>query len=667
MIYKHNYSIQSLIIDSLITFIIQDSYSTANMYRVMVISKDNAFLDQANIYLTRINADMRVITLNDPSKINETLATSHDVDAFVCDHNPPKIDAFAIAMDRTKVQDYRPLILTTQEKNEDATLRAFNSRISYYIVRDKPVMNLFTEIASKIIVSVEGWRVNAEKELNERRLKALVRLAKMHNHTFNEILHYALEESVSLTGSQMGYVALYDKNTNKLTMNAWSQAGMKACKMDYKPIEYDLDKTGIWGEPIRLKQTITINDYNANNVPGKKGIPLGHAPLSRLMMVPIVHNGEVLGTAGVANKKEEYTASDQNQFVLLMEGLVGIHLERLLKTEASATEQRLRDILRSAPVGIIVLDNKLNIIECNDFARNIIDMTALNKLAGDALKIDNNVTKIIKEFSINFETIDSTKSTDISIGSEEEPISIHLIMSPTSDEKKIMNGFVVVIEDVTALKKTASRLEGILHHVNVLDQIIYKEMTKSITAIRNAIANININPASSMKLTTKGLDEIEDGINFSKQYRNVGILDSEWQNLSEVVSRAIWSSNIPKEVSVNLNIDGIRLLADSALQSVFSHLISNSLKHGGKVTRINISYKINRGNLTVFYSDDGVGIPNEQKERLSKNIITDTERFGTFIINSVISASNFTIKETGIPGKGATFEIYVPLTSYAIY
>ena len=633
----------------------------------MVISKDNAFLDQANIYLTRINADIRVITLNDPSKIDETLATSHDVDAFVCDHSPPKIDAFAVAMDRAKVQDYRPFILTTQEKNEDTTLRAFNSRISYYVVRDKPFMNLFTEIASKIIVSVEGWRVNEEKELNERRLKALVKLAKMHNYTFNEILHYTLEESVSLTGSQMGYVALYDKKKNKLTMNAWSQAGMKACKMDYKPIEYNLDETGVWGEPIRLKQTIIVNDYNANNVSGKKGIPMGHAPLSRLLMVPIMHNGEVLGTAGVANKKNEYTASDQNQFVLLMEGLVSIHLERLLKTEASATEQRLRDVLRSAPVGIIILDRKLNIIECNDFARNIIDITALNKLAGDTQKIDDSVAKIIKEFSINFENTDSTKSTDVLMGSEEDQKSIHLIMSPTSDEKKLMNGFAIVTEDVTALKKTTARLEGILHHVNVLDQIIYMEMTKSINTIRNAIANININPASSMKLTTRGLDEIEEGINFSKQYRNVGILDPEWQNLSEVVSRAVWSSRIPKEISVDLKIDGIRLLADSALQSVFAHLISNSLEHGGKVTKINISYKINRGNLTIFYSDDGVGIPYEQKEKLSRNIITDTERFGTFIINSVISASNFTIKETGVPGKGATFEIYVPLTSYAVY
>jgi PAS domain S-box-containing protein len=636
------------------------------MYRVMVISKDPSFLDQAERYLCKVSRDMRVVTLKDPAEIDKVLESSQAVDGFICDHDPGKIDAFEVFIGRTRAQDYRPFMITTAEKDADLASRALEMKIDHIVIRDKPPMNLFLEMSSKMIASIESWRVTKEKELNEKRLKALVRLAKMSDCTFPELLHYVLEESVVLTGSKMGYFALYDSNTRILTMHAWSQNGMKACKMSEKPVKYKLDETGVWGEPIRLRQSVIINDYNAASVQGRKGTPVGHVPLNRLLMIPVLHNGEIVGTAGVANKVTEYDDNDNNQLVLLMDSFVSMHLERALKEEASEKEIRLRDVLRNAPVGIIILGLDGGVVECNDFAKRIINPDPVRTISTiDIMTKDSPMAIMIRQLMNEIKIDGKTKEVESAIDSANTRISIRVIASPTADSSGGMSGYIIVVEDITKLVSANKMLESTVNHVNVLDGVIYGGMSRSIKKIKAALANYDANPNTALTLANRGMAEIEEGIEFSKQYRSVGILDLEWQSVREAVEKAIRQSGADTSL-FETRVDGLKVLADPALSTMFYHLISNSLQHGMKVTRIKISFKISRGNLTIVYEDNGLGIPDDMKPKLLMREINDTERFGMFLVNSVVSVSNFTIIETGTPGKGVCFEFGVPADRYSI-
>ena len=91
------------------------------------------------------------------------------------------------------------------------------------------------------------------------------------------------------------------------------------------PLEFDLDSTGVWGEPIRQRNTVVINDYQKSSMIHKKGMPHGHVPLTRIFMIPIFLNGEIVGTAGVGNKNEDYTWFDEVQLNLMMEELFAIY------------------------------------------------------------------------------------------------------------------------------------------------------------------------------------------------------------------------------------------------------------------------------------------------------------------------------------------------------
>jgi GAF domain-containing protein len=53
---------------------------------------------------------------------------------------------------------------------------------------------------------------------------------------------------------------------------------MAECAVAKPPTCYELDKTGIWGEAVRQRRPIIVNDFQAAH-PLKKGCPEGHVQL----------------------------------------------------------------------------------------------------------------------------------------------------------------------------------------------------------------------------------------------------------------------------------------------------------------------------------------------------------------------------------------------------
>ncbi len=87
--------------------------------------------------------------------------------------------------------------------------------------------------------------------LDESRLEALLEFSQMSGASLNEITDFALEQAVMLTKSKIGYLAFVNENETVLTMHSWSKSAIKNCQIIDKPIVYPLDKTGLWGEPVR--------------------------------------------------------------------------------------------------------------------------------------------------------------------------------------------------------------------------------------------------------------------------------------------------------------------------------------------------------------------------------------------------------------------------------
>jgi diguanylate cyclase (GGDEF)-like protein/PAS domain S-box-containing protein len=169
----------------------------------------------------------------------------------------------------------------------------------------------------------------------ERRLRALVRLSALENRTLAELLDATLEEVVALSDSVFGYIYYYSEETEEFTLHAWSRGVMESCSIPNPQRSYRLSETGIWGEAVRQRRPIVVNDFAAPD-PLKGGYPEGHAPLTRFMTIPVSSRGRIVAVAGVANKATDYTDTDVGQLSQMMDVIWKI-----------AERQRAEDELRS--------------------------------------------------------------------------------------------------------------------------------------------------------------------------------------------------------------------------------------------------------------------------------------------------------------------------------
>ncbi|MBF0572779.1 MAG: response regulator [Desulfamplus sp.] len=155
---------------------------------------------------------------------------------------------------------------------------------------------------------------------NEARLQSLLKISQYKTDSAKSLLDYALSEAIELTESKIGYIYYYDSINKEFILNTWSNEVMKECSITEPQTIYHLDKTGAWGEAVRQKKAIIINDFESPN-PLKKGYPEGHANLYRFMTVPVIIEDTIQAVIGVANKPYDYDKSDVRQLTLLMDSV----------------------------------------------------------------------------------------------------------------------------------------------------------------------------------------------------------------------------------------------------------------------------------------------------------------------------------------------------------
>ena len=164
---------------------------------------------------------------------------------------------------------------------------------------------------------------------NKERLQHLLNIFQFESNNVKELLDYALGEALKMTSSKFGYIYHYDETNRQFILNSWSHDVMQACKIAIPQSLYDLDSTGIWGEAVRQRRPIMVNDFEMPD-PLKKGYPEGHVHLTRFLSIPHIDQGRIVAVVGVANKVAPYDDSDVLQLTLLM-GTVWKIVERMEK------------------------------------------------------------------------------------------------------------------------------------------------------------------------------------------------------------------------------------------------------------------------------------------------------------------------------------------------
>lgn len=631
------------------------------MYGVLVVSDDSKFLSQARSLIPNINNNISVETLNAQSRVKNVLRSTMKIDVVVCEHNPPEIDAFSVFNEMNRMDDNRPFIIVTRNIDGEVALKASDNSMDFYAVR-KNDMNFFMDLIPKIVLSAEKKKAQESREVSEKRTNALMTLLMMRDREFSDILTYALEESVKLTDSTIGYIAMYDEENSKLKMAAWSRGGMEQCNMETRPITYDFDMTGIWGEPIRKKKPIIINDYEGEKTVPKAGTPRGHVQLNRLLMIPIYYNGKILATAGLGNKATKYDSEDLMQFTLFMDGLISIHHEKILEGESEKAEQNLESILQNAPVGILIVDEDMSITISNNYMMSLIDRYPL-KTIGKSLRYNKDIISetILKNIE-KAKLLNGRTESEHTLEKNGRNIVLKVNVSSVKNKNNEDDGFIVIVDDISEMTAINRQQANARERINLLDSLINEDIREHLAKMNVALRDGEIEKAKNT--IQDSVDALTDIMNFVKEYHEVGMPELKWQNLEDSIQNAI-EMNGPEGSDITYNAKGIRVLADPAFSNVFTQLIQFSKSRSNYDPTISIKCRLHEGDLIITYSDDSEGIPQEQKDSFMSGTIMDHGR-RIYLAGNILKASGFTAMEQGDPDKGLVLNITVPDSKYSI-
>jgi len=122
----------------------------------------------------------------------------------------------------------------------------------------------------------------------------------------------------------------------------------------------------------------------------------------------------------------------------------------------------------------------------------------------------------------------------------------------------------------------------------------------------------------------------------------------------------------PHSIRLTVDVDEWEIYADTQVSRVFRSIFENAGVHGKNTTEIIVGcVKDDRG-LSVIIGDNGIGIPHELKKEIFEPGMMRNRGLSLFLAKEILSITGLTIEETGVPGKGARFEIHVPLGCFRI-
>jgi len=215
---------------------------------------------------------------------------------------------------------------------------------------DVAVSGLLFDMSTDISYALDNFAREADLRHNERRMSCLFEISQHPFTNEQEFLDHALNEVITLTSSSIGYIYFYNEQKRQFTLNTWSSEVMKECSVMEQQTIYDLDSTGIWGEAVRQRQPILLNDFQSDN-PLRKGIPEGHVALRRFLTVPVLIDGVIVAVVGVANKNNDYNESDVMQLTLFMDSVWKIAAKKRAEKEKGMLESQLHQAQKMESVG----------------------------------------------------------------------------------------------------------------------------------------------------------------------------------------------------------------------------------------------------------------------------------------------------------------------------
>jgi PAS domain S-box-containing protein len=235
------------------------------------------------------------------------------------------------------------------------------------------------------------------------------------------------------------------------------------------------------------------------------------------------------------------------------------------------------------------------------------------------------------------------------------------------DENGKMIGTEVFIHDITDRRSMEHAIREANRKLNLLNSITRHDVVNQLTTLQGFIQIVSMkktDPVIADYLEKIGnvAETINRQIEFTRTYQELGIKVPAWFRVRDVITKA--ESQVPVHFSGTCL--GVEIFADPMLERVFFNLFDNAGRHGARVTEITVRCERDPDGFVIIVEDNGEGVPLNEKDKIFERGFGKHSGLGLFLVREILAITNITIKETGIPGHGARFEMLVPKGSYRL-
>jgi PAS domain S-box-containing protein len=227
------------------------------------------------------------------------------------------------------------------------------------------------------------------------------------------------------------------------------------------------------------------------------------------------------------------------------------------------------------------------------------------------------------------------------------------------DEEGRIQGTEAIIRDITERKNMEQAIHEINRKLSLLTSITRHDVANQVSILRGYAKIAMMKKPDPVvtdllaKIDTTG-SVIARHIEFTKAYQELGVHAPGWHRISEILAH-YKTQGISPVCTCEAEV-----FADPMLEKVFFNLVDNAARHGGHVTTITVSCRPDPDGLVITVEDNGAGVPLDLKEKIFDKGYGKHTGFGLFLAREILAITGITIHETGIPGKGARFEIKIP-------
>ncbi|MCA1917573.1 PAS domain S-box protein, partial [Methanospirillum hungatei] len=552
-----------------------------------------------------------------------------------------------------------PFILFTGRGREEVVIEALNNGADFYLQKGGDPKAQFAELGHKIRQAVS--RLKAEHELieSEKRLSDIINFLPDATFAINRdgiiiAWNQAIEEMTGYSSEQMlgkgnlEYAIPFYGERRKILIDLIFESDDVVAER-YSHIIHE--KNVLIAEislPRPKNQVVTLMG---------KASPLYNS------------NGEIVGAIesirDITNlKKAEEELRKQLDLLAIREQQI-----RDSETKFRAVFERSYEAL------MLVEDGGL--VDCNDIAIHLFGYDSMEDIAGmrpydssppfqpdgqdSQIAAAQHIRAAFENGKEQFEWVHKRKDGSLF------PADVFLSTFEINGKKYMQSS----IRDITERKKAEHALLLANKKLNLLSSITRNDITNQLDAL-SGFLELSKDTLTDPKITADFIEKeerivqiISRQIRFTKDYEDMGVKEPSWQNVAAVVQNVM--TRLPvQDIRIEVKTDSLEIFADPLLKQVFYNLLDNSLRYGETLSRIDVFYQKEGEDLLLVWEDNGVGIAEEEKEKIFERGFGKNTGLGMFLVREILSLTDIMITENGKPGDGARFEMNIPQESYRL-